>query len=395
MTAFVLDNFIDFGRNYTAHTPEVGSSPLASTGSNGSAAVITAATNRVRGAGTGDNVFYYPDAQATDCVVEAEFHCVSNSDQVGLVLRLDPAANTYYRWKYIGQLGQFAFATVVNGTPIDSVPVYNVTLTPGQSYRIKFSVIGNVITGYIDGVAHLGIVESTIALGYAGLYFNSNNAGDTTGTHVETFAAYGTITQPQVQQIQVPATSGKTLYLADKSLAGLWFNISTGQYEAYNLAHWGNYVISLTEPVANSGVYFGTVPANLPAGTSLLPAYVQSGGSPAATDTQWPSAGCPLIYVLDWSGSIINSIAPLKGQVQIQLPAQQNSLAKAQAILDKLYDARLTSATSGVISVGTDGQATTWASPGQLDTAIQFWQKQVALLSGQRRRVRPIRLDRL
>ncbi len=395
MTAFVLDNFIDFGRNYTAHTPEVGSPPLASAGSNASAAVITAASNRVRGAGTGDNVFYYPDAQATDCTVEAEFHCVSNSDQAGLVLRLDPATDTYYRWKYISQIGQFAFATVVNGTPIDSVPTYGVTLTPGQTYRIKFSAVGNVLTGYIDGVAHLGVVESTIAKGYAGLYFNSNNTGDATGIHVETFAAYGTIAQPQLQQIQVPATPGKTLYLADKSLAGLWFNLSTGQYEAYNLAHWSNYVIGLTEAVANSGVYFGSVPANLPAGTSLLPAYVQSGGAPAATDSQWPGAGCPLIYVLDWSGSAVNSIAPLKGQVQIQLPAQQNSLAKAQAVLDKLYEARLSSAASGVISSGTDGQMTTWASPAQLDTAILFWEKKVALLSGQRRRVRSMRLDRV
>jgi hypothetical protein len=69
------------------------------------------------------------------------------------------------------------------------------------------------------------------------------------------------------------------------------------------------------------------------------------------------------------------------------------ALSQAQAVLATLYSAAANNA-GGVIRVVVDGQDVTYSTPGQLNSAIMFWEKKVALLSGRRRRVSTIRLDR-
>lgn len=94
--------------------------------------------------------------------------------------------------------------------------------------------------------------------------------------------------------IPAGAGTGQTLY-------GNILSASDGQVangsalEAYNQAHWANYVITMTEQ-AGSGRYLLSVPGYLAAGRYFAFIYLQAGGSPAAGDT-------PLDFVFfDWDG---------------------------------------------------------------------------------------------
>lgn len=68
------------------------------------------------------------------------------------------------------------------------------------------------------------------------------------------------------------------------------------------------------------------------------------------------------------------------------------ALKQAQGILNTLYAAAASASGQGVISVTIDGQQTTWASPGQLNQSILFWEKKVAFLSNRRKRTQSIYL---
>ena len=172
--------------------------------------------------------------------------------------------------------------------------------------------------------------------------------------------------------------------------------------ENFSSSDWTSYAIGISETVANSGVYFGSVPAALPAAVYLLPFYIQSGSAPATTDSQigqYYPTGAGLTLVLDWSGVAVNTIGPLKpsvGPTTNSIPAKQDSLSFAQGILNNLYAGQATAAATGqnLVSVMADGQSTTWMSPTQIINLINFWEKKVNLLSGKRKRVSSIRLDR-
>lgn len=213
----------------------------------------------------------------------------------------------------------------------------------------------------------------------------------------------------QVGQIQVGAISGLSLYAQNRTLAGTVWNSSTQAYETLNTSNWASYLISLDEPVAGSGAYFGAIPQGLPAGTSLLPIYQQTGVAAASTDSQldsWPlpagSTGAPgnyggLTLILDWSGTAINSLGPYQprpGSGVIQLPAPQDSLAYAQQALTAWMAAELSLASNGFAAVSIDGQTVTYRDPGMIGARIDYWRRRVALLSGHRRRVSSIRLNR-
>jgi hypothetical protein len=70
--------------------------------------------------------------------------------------------------------------------------------------------------------------------------------------------------------------------------------------EAYNVAHWANYVISSPEQ-SGAGTYVMSIPSYLPAGTYKAIFYLQLGGSPASGDTPIDSE------YFDWDG--VNLVA--------------------------------------------------------------------------------------
>jgi hypothetical protein len=67
-------------------------------------------------------------------------------------------------------------------------------------------------------------------------------------------------------------------------------------------------------------------------------------------------------------------------------------LQQAQTTLSNLYAlAASANWASGIASTMVDGQSVTFRGPADLQTSIEWWQKQVALLSGARRRVCTVR----
>lgn len=180
------------------------------------------------------------------------------------------------------------------------------------------------------------------------------------------------------------------------SPSGQWFNSSTHAPEVYNAANWTSYAAALREPVVNSGIYFGDVPTGLAAGLMLLSVYVRTGASAATTDLQLANGGTPVTLVLDWSGCAAKSIAPLGSSVDARpasIPAPQTSLQYAQQALNTWLQAGASLASQGFASITVDGNQVVYRNPKDVSDQIEYWKKQVALLSGTRRRAVSFRLD--
>lgn len=100
--------------------------------------------------------------------------------------------------------------------------------------------------------------------------------------------------------------AGQLLGFGATGQTGLYFQIrsnTTGQIangvstEAYNQAHWANYVVSASEQ-SGSGCYAAGFPGYLVADQYTATLYIQLGGSPASGDTPiWTNS------TLAWDGS--------------------------------------------------------------------------------------------
>jgi len=211
------------------------------------------------------------------------------------------------------------------------------------------------------------------------------------------------VTTPIIEQcgrsnlIQLSATTGLSLY-------GVLIQPGTALPSAETWP--GTAILSLTESTPGLRQYFATVPAGL-TGLYLCPIYIQSGSQPASTDLQLgectevddSTEGSPVTLVIDLDSlSTIKSIRRLgaaPGRPRIEpIPQPQSSAATAQRILSALYTAREEIAVSGMASVSIDGQTFAYSSVSQLDNSILFWERKVARLTGRRRRLMPVRLDR-
>lgn len=99
-------------------------------------------------------------------------------------------------------------------------------------------------------------------------------------------------------QFTVPATG--THYVVVRNAAGQWYNTATPGFEAFNGANWTSYDIAAAQ-VGTSKVYDADMPA-VAAGLYEVFAFLQAGGSPAATDEP-VSAG-----EVEWTGSAVASV---------------------------------------------------------------------------------------
>lgn len=85
----------------------------------------------------------------------------------------------------------------------------------------------------------------------------------------------------------INAPSGSTVYaqfvmLTTGATKGYFWNGSA--LEAYNASNWATYDVAAPED-GTSGTYIVTIPASLPNGNYIIKYFVQSGGTPATTDT--------------------------------------------------------------------------------------------------------------
>lgn len=95
--------------------------------------------------------------------------------------------------------------------------------------------------------------------------------------------------------VEVGAATGNTVYVHLRNSQRQVWNGTT--WEAYNVANWASYVISLTEDTS-SGYYSAAVPAGINTAMKItVLAYFRLGGSPAAGDDFAGQSTAP------WDGS--------------------------------------------------------------------------------------------
>jgi hypothetical protein len=120
-------------------------------------------------------------------------------------------------------------------------------------------------------------------------------------------------------ELQIPATTGLTLYAQLLDPGGRYWNTATALFEAYTAADWTAYAIAMTETPAHSGEYIGNLPAVAP-GTYRINYLQQAGGTPATTDSLLSS------QVLGWSG--VGTLTPVQ---VVFSPVQQNGAIELRA----------------------------------------------------------------
>lgn len=99
-------------------------------------------------------------------------------------------------------------------------------------------------------------------------------------------------------ELRADAYTGQTLYAVLWSAATVWNTSGSPAFEAYNTAHWANYVLTLTETGA-TGHYVGNMPSSPAPAAGLYDVEIrlQLGGSPAVSDLVIGSGA------LSWSGT--------------------------------------------------------------------------------------------
>lgn len=112
--------------------------------------------------------------------------------------------------------------------------------------------------------------------------------------------------------------TGQNNYFQIRSTLSAEIANGTG-LEAYNQAHWSNYVVSSSEQ-AGSGGYVAGIPGYLPAGPYRATLYTVLGGSPASGDTPISTTE------FDWDGgTIIYGGTPVNvGQINGSASAAEN-----------------------------------------------------------------------
>lgn len=121
------------------------------------------------------------------------------------------------------------------------------------------------------------------------------------------------------------ATGQSNVYAQIRSLSTGLIGNGTAM-EAYNQAHWANYVNSAPEQ-AGSGEYAVIVPGYLPAGRYKATFYVPLGGSAASGDTPFDTE------IFDWDGSNVMNVGSALnvGSINGSAPAAVNLGKSANA----------------------------------------------------------------
>lgn len=134
-----------------------------------------------------------PGLPTEDYTVEADMYAATTAiGEGGIMGRMQTGGNDYgYMWRYQPSTGNWELYKAVAGT-YTLLGSSAATLTAGQTYHLKLSMIGRVITGYVDGVQKVQVTDSAVsgmygASTFTGLRANTAAATDSTGFHFDNF----------------------------------------------------------------------------------------------------------------------------------------------------------------------------------------------------------------
>lgn len=130
---------------------------------------------------------------SADYAVEAPFYKRStvSGDRIGIMIRMQPTANSGYNWRYNETTAAFELLKFLNGTPsaaLFSYPITNAVLGTKLG-KISAETVGSevVLTLYVDGVEVGTYIDSTdpiLEAGFIGVR-GATTQGSSTGTHLE------------------------------------------------------------------------------------------------------------------------------------------------------------------------------------------------------------------
>ena len=201
MANFVSDTFTDTAAVLlTAHTGETGATWTKHPNWTGGNGVISNA-NRVR-ANDGSVAIMY--ASGVPSSADYEVRCDMNvqsvtSGNTGIMGRINTSSNS---WIWIGYNGTaWAYRRDAGG----AVTTAAQTLTVGQTYALKLSMIGTAVKFYVDGIEKISVTESTVtAAGRAGLAF-LDSTSNSTGFHFDNFQAGDPVPAFVASPLTIPA----------------------------------------------------------------------------------------------------------------------------------------------------------------------------------------------
>jgi hypothetical protein len=179
----VIPKALDDGGNWTLRTGS-------------EAAPIFTNGNRIRQNGDQGFDIYSPSSMGTaDYSVEIDIYVASTATTFWpgvygrlLASNINNASNTGYLAQY--GAGNWELYSKVNGTAT-LIGSYSQSLTAGQTYNLRLTMVGSSIMLWVDGVARVSVTNSAINnTGVAGVTYWSSAAGsNTVGKHIDNFAA--------------------------------------------------------------------------------------------------------------------------------------------------------------------------------------------------------------
>lgn len=190
--AFLTDTFTEATGSplLDAHTGETGATWTKHANSGAGTLTVPSTIDRLRVSASGGTILYYASGTpaGADYYVEAQFFIASAAATMGICIRVDPAANTYYYVQRQSSPAAWVLGKVVAGAgdPLTSNPA---AVTVGQTYTVRLTAQGSAIKAYVDGAEILSVSDADItAAGRPGVRA-VNSATNTTGYHLDSIAA--------------------------------------------------------------------------------------------------------------------------------------------------------------------------------------------------------------
>lgn len=193
-----------------------------------SSVALVTANGRVRGPGSTTTAAYRRTDIAppsADYEVEADAYIVSTSlnHRMGVIARATGLGTGY--WLSISGSGTVAIGKGTFGSA--ALVAAAVTTVAGQTYRLRLSVIGNVVRGYVDGVLIAAAYDDEYAAtGNAGIgSIQSSAFSDAVGPHLDNFSVQSPTVSPTPTRLYLTDTAFSGVALTTR---GTWAATITG-----------------------------------------------------------------------------------------------------------------------------------------------------------------------
>lgn len=152
-------------------------------------------------------------------------------------------------------------------------------------------------------------------------------------------------------ELKATFDSGNSLYCLILNGSGQFWSTTGGAFEAFNVANYANYVVSLTEITSSGGIYKGNFPSAIPAGVYDVICRQAVGGAGNESATDSPVGVEP---GFQWSGTAPFPLSALATATQVNqgFPARvaKGTMIQNVPLYFKSSTDHVTPLLSGVVS---------------------------------------------